>query len=298
MRAPVTPRRSCLSVPGSSPRMLQKAAGIAADEIVFDLEDGVIPAAKEPAREAVLTRLVDWRSASAAVRVNAARTPWCHGDLAALAGAAGSLGSIVLPKVESTGDLDFACRLLAGAEVAAGGRDRPLGIQALIETAAGLARVEEIAAAGEGRLQALILGYADLAASLGRSRAAAGDLRRGWLAAQDRVLTAARANGLQAIDGPFLGVAPDEPFLASARHARELGFDGKWAIHPAQVEALNKEFTPDADEAEHARAVLAALAQGETEAGIGAVALDGEMLDEALAAAARRVLARADGAAE
>jgi citrate lyase subunit beta/citryl-CoA lyase len=275
--------------------MLEKAAGIAADELVFDLEDAVAPAPKDEALEAAVARLVDWSGAKVAVRVNAPRTPWCHLELAALAAAPGPQPhSIVLPKVESAGDLAFADRLLTGAEAGSARRQRPLGLQALIETAAGLARLEEIAAAA-GRLEALILGYADLAASLGRSREGAADSAT-WLPARERLLTAARANGLQAIDGPFLGTAPDEPFLTAARQARDLGFDGKWAIHPAQVEALNEAFTPTAEEVEHARAVLAALERAEAEGGAGAVALDGEMLDEALAAGARRVLARAGSA--
>jgi len=169
-------------------------------------------------------------------------------------------------------------------------------VQALVETAAGMVAVEKIAAAGAARLESLILGYADLAASLGRGRDTATD-PRAWLVAQDRLLGAARANGLQAIDGPFLGVEPDERFRAAATHAAGLGFDGKWAIHPSQLETLSTEFTPGAEEVEHARKVLAALERAEAEGGAGAVALDGEMLDEALAAAARRVLARAGGAA-
>lgn len=186
-------------------------------------------------------------------------------------------------------------RLLAEAEAGDTGRERPLGLQALFETAAGLAAVDEIAAAGAGRLEALILGYADLAASLGRSRESAAD-PKSWLSVQDRLLTAARANGLQAIDGPFLGVAPDEPFFTAAVHARDLGFDGKWAIHPSQVEALGEVFRPSTEEVEQARAVLAALEQAEVVGGAGAVALDGEMLDAALAASARRLIARAEAA--
>jgi citrate lyase subunit beta / citryl-CoA lyase len=284
-------RRSCLSVPASSSRMLEKARGITAgDELIFDLEDAVAPTSKDAARDAIHKRLAEWDGAPCAVRVNAPRTPWCHRDLEALAGLPGrEPRSVVLPKVESAADLDFAERLLTGAE--AGGRKEPLRLQALIETAAGLARVEKIAAAGGGRLESLIIGYADLAASLGRTREAAADPGK-WLAAQDRVLTAARANGLQAIDGPYLGVSADEGFLAAARHARDLGFDGKWAIHPSQLEALREAFTPSAAEVERAEAVLAALERAEAEDGAGAVSLDGEMLDEALAAGARRILAR------
>jgi citrate lyase subunit beta/citryl-CoA lyase len=283
-------RRSCLSVPASSPRKLEKAAGLAADEFVLDLEDAVAVAVKDAARESLATALADprWNGRTLAVRVNARHTPWCELDLAALAGLAGQPLTIVLPKVEGTADLEFADRILEDAEAA--GRERPLRVQALIETAAGLARVGEIAAAG-GRLEALIIGYADLAASLGRSRAAAAN-PEGWRYAQEVVLVAARANGLQAIDGPYLGTEPDEGFLAAATHARDLGFDGKWAIHPSQLGALNELFTPGDDEVAHARAVIAALERAERD-GAGAVALDGEMLDEALRAQALRVLARA-----
>jgi citrate lyase subunit beta / citryl-CoA lyase len=289
---PIVPsrRRSALSVPASSERKLEKALGIDADELVLDLEDAVVPAAKDGAR-AVLAHalaLPEWSGRKVAVRVNAPRTPWCHHDLIALAALTEQPHSIVLPKVESPGDLAFVDRLLDGAEA---GRTEPLRVQALIETAAGLARVGEIAAAG-GRLEALILGYADLGASLGRSREVA---PQAWLAAQDAVLLAARAHGLQAIDGPYLGVSADDGFLAAATHARDLGFDGKWAIHPSQVGPLNELFSPSDEEMRRARAVLAALEQAERDGGAGAVELDGEMLDEALGVAARRVLARTEG---
>jgi citrate lyase subunit beta/citryl-CoA lyase len=279
-----TSRRSCLSVPGSSGKMLAKAARVPADEIVIDLEDAVAPGAKDEARARVAAVLADWGGGAVSVRVNAPRTPWCHQDVAALA--ALELGAIVVPKVEGAGDLAFVDRLLDGVEAAAG-RARPLRVQALIETAAGLARVQEIAAAS-ARLDALILGYADLAASLGGTR----DLDA-WRPAQEQVLLAARAHGLQAIDGPHLGIAVDDAFAAAVARARDLGFDGKWAIHPVQVDALNAAFTPTDEELRSARAVIAALDAADA----GAVALDGQMLDEAVRAAALRTLARAGKAA-
>jgi citrate lyase subunit beta / citryl-CoA lyase len=278
-------RRSCLSVPGSSERKLAKAAGLAADEVVIDLEDAVAVAAKDEARAATVAALANWTGAGVAVRVNAPGTPWCHLDIAALGALPALPTSIVVPKVQSAGDLAFVDRLLDGVE-AASGRREPLRVQALIETAAGLVRVQEIAAAS-ARLDALILGYADLAASLGGAR----DLDA-WLPAQHAIVVAARANGLQAIDGPYLGVAPDEGFHAAAARARDLGFDGKWAIHPSQVDALNAAFTPDEAEVQRARAIVAALERAEE----GALELDGEMLDEAVRAAALRVLARAGAA--
>src|SRR3954470_5116430 len=155
-------RRSCLSVPGSSEKMLAKAPGLGADELVLDLEDAVAPDAKDAARRLVVEALASdaFAGRTVAVRVNAPGTPWCHADVVALAAAPRPPASVVLPKVEGAGDLAFADRLLDGAERAAG-RDRPLRIQALIETAAGLARVYESAAAS-ARLEALILGYAGL----------------------------------------------------------------------------------------------------------------------------------------
>ncbi|MCW3046528.1 MAG: Citrate (pro-3S)-lyase [Solirubrobacterales bacterium] len=272
--------------------MLAKAAEVGADELVVDLEDAVAPAAKDEARSLVARTLASeaWHGLQASVRVNAPGTPWCHADLVSLVSAPAPPAAVVVPKVESAGDLAFVERLLTGVERAAG-HARPVRVQALIETAAGLSRVGEIAAASE-RVDALILGYADLAASLGRSGAGADDLD-GWRPAQEAVLVAARANGLQAIDGPHLGVAPDARFRAAATRARDAGFDGKWAIHPSQVAALNELFTPSEAELEHAQAVIAALDEAERDGGRGAVALDGQMLDEAIRAAALRTLSRA-----
>jgi citrate lyase subunit beta/citryl-CoA lyase len=284
-----------MSVPGSSAKMLAKAPTRGADEIVIDLEDAVATSAKDEARETVLAALREpgWQGVRCSVRVNAPRTPWCHADIVALASLEQGPESIVVPKVESAGDLAFVERLLDGAEAAAGST-RPLRVQALIETAAGVSRVQEIAAASP-RLDGLILGYADLSASLGRA-AGAGAALDSWRAIQDALLLAARTFDLVAIDGPYLGIAVDEAFTAAAERARDMGFDGKWAIHPAQVGALNDIFTPTHEEVEHAQAVIDALEQAERSGGAGAVALDGQMLDEAVRVAALRVLARAGAA--
>jgi citrate lyase beta subunit len=279
-------RRACLVVPAAPAAKLAKGASLGADEVVLDLEDAVLPALKDEARVAVAQALAGgWAAESVAVRVNAIGSPWCHADLLALAASERETVTAVLPKVEHADDLAFADRLLAGAEAAAG-RTTPVRLVALIETAAGLAAAVEIARASE-RLDALVLGYADLAASLGRP--GEGD----WRFAQESVLVAARAAGLQAIDGPHLGTRDDEAFRAAALHARALGYDGKWAIHPAQIEPLRQTFTPSDEEVAGAREVLAALERAAAD-GAGAVAADGQMLDEALALSARRVLARAD----
>ncbi|HEY1537933.1 MAG TPA: CoA ester lyase [Solirubrobacteraceae bacterium] len=291
------PRRSCMSVPGSSAKMLAKAPTRGADEIVIDLEDAVAISAKDDARTTVIAALREpqWAGVHCAVRVNAPRTPWCHADIVALASLTEhGPASIVVPKVESAGDLAFVERLLDGAEAAAGSTRR-MTVQALIETAAGVSRVQEIAAASP-RLDGLIVGYADLSASLGRAAGAGAELDS-WRAIQDAILVAARTNDLVAIDGPYLGISVDDGFTAAATRARDMGFDGKWAIHPAQVGALNELFTPSDDEVAHARAVIAALEEAERGGGAGAVALDGQMLDEAVRVAALRVLVRAGAAA-
>ncbi|MFJ9562866.1 HpcH/HpaI aldolase/citrate lyase family protein [Streptomyces fuscichromogenes] len=290
-------RRSCLSVPGSDLHKIGKASSSGADEIVVDLEDAVPPDAKDSAREQV----AEWLSEAGtgpggrpgapslprvSVRVNAPRSPWCHTDILACAASGGPLRSLVVPKVENAGDLAFVDRLLDGAEAAAGRRE-PLRVQALIETATGLANLREITAASP-RLEALVLGYADLSASLGRAPDAPPAT---WLWAQDALLVAARDAGLAAIDGPHLGVAVDGGLTAAARHAAQLGFDGKWVIHPRQIVAVHDAFTPTAQEVENAHRVLAALRTGHGQ-GVGALVLDGRMVDEAVAVQARRVLAR------
>jgi len=281
----VSRRRACLVVPAAPAAKLAKGATLLADEVVLDLEDAVVAAVKDEARGAVADALAgEWAAESVAVRVNAIGSPWCHLDLAALAASGREALTAVLPKVEHPDDLAFADRLLAGAEAAAG-RTTPVRLLGLIETAAGLAAAAAIARASE-RLDGLILGYADLAASLGRTGA------QDWRYAQETVLVAARAAGIQAIDGPYLGTRDDEAFRAEVTHARTLGFDGKWAIHPAQLDTLRDAFTPTDDEIADAREVLAALDRAAAD-GAGAVADGDRMLDEALALSARRVLARA-----
>ncbi|HET6449002.1 MAG TPA: aldolase/citrate lyase family protein, partial [Conexibacter sp.] len=168
-------RRACLFVPGCAPDELATAAGRGADEVVIDLEDAVVPDAKDATRAAVVAALaeLDWAGTTVSVRVNGRATPWCRADLEAIGRAGGPLRSIVLPKAESGDDVAFAAALLDGAE--AGGASRePLGVQAMVETAAGVAHALEIAAASP-RLEALIVGYADLAISLGRTAAGAAD---------------------------------------------------------------------------------------------------------------------------
>ncbi len=280
-----------LVVPGSSERMLAKARESDADEIVIDLEDAVIPERKAEALGLVRVALdgAAFRARTVTVRINAVGGPWAHTELIALAGAPARLAGVVVPKVQSAGDLAFVDRLLTGAEHAAG-RARPLRVQALIETAAGLRHLEEIVAASP-RLEALILGYADLSVSLGRTPAGRDDLDR-WLAVQDAVVIAARAAGLMAIDGPHLRLEDEAGLRAAAQRAAALGFDAKWAIHPRQLAPIRAAFAPSEEQIAHARGVLAALAAAAADGG-GAVAHAGEMLDEPVRLAALRTLARA-----
>lgn len=280
----MTARRSCLSVPGSSPRMLAKAAGLAADELVIDLEDAVATPAKDEARAAVATLLASPEALpgrQVAVRVNGLDTPWCHKDVVA---AAEHADALVIPKCERAADVEWVARLLDMLGV-------PTRLEALIETAAGLTRAAEIAGASD-RLDGVILGYADLRASLGRPVGAA-ETPAGWAFAQETLLAAARAAGIQAIDGPFLKLDDPEGLQEWTAHVRALGFDGKWAIHPKQVATLDAAFSPTQAELEQARAVLDALATLES----GALAVGGEMVDEATRKQAAQIVARAEAAA-
>jgi citrate lyase subunit beta / citryl-CoA lyase len=279
-------RRSSLSVPGSSEKMLAKAGGLPADEIVIDLEDSVAAAAKADARDLVCRVLAEGRLGAGllSVRVNAIDSDWWRDDVTALADRAGSaIDSLVVPKVERAEDVLEIERMLER-------RGASMGIQALVETAAGVMRVGDIATASP-RLDALILGYADLAASLGRADPEAAPER--WLYAQDALLVAARAAGIAAIDGPYLALADERGLRAWAEHVRDLGYDGKWAIHPSQLAVINDTFTPAGDEVERAEAILAALAKAESAGEGGAAQLDGKMIDEASRKQAEQVVARA-----
>jgi citrate lyase subunit beta/citryl-CoA lyase len=271
--------------------MLGKAGAIEVDEMVIDLEDAVTPSQKDAARALVAEWLAEPAGpAAVAVRVNRPGSPWFDEDLEVIAAAAVPPRSIVIPKVESAAELEAVVDALAAAE-AAGGSTEPIGVQALIETAAGLARAEEIGAASP-RILSLILGYADLAASLGRAADTLGRIET-WAGAQERVLLAARVSGLEAVDGPWFDVRDQTGLGSWARTAAAAGFDGKWAIHPAQIDPIMSAFTPAEADVERAMAVLACLERHAEERGAGAALLDGEMVDEAMAAAARRLLRRA-----
>lgn len=276
--------RSCLCVPGSSPRMIDKALASDADEVVVDLEDAVTLDAKEEARAIAVAALEATPLARrVAVRVNAVGTAWCHLDLIALASSSRVPDSIVVPKVSGAGDIAFVERLLLGLASATG--TPPPRLQALIESAGGLLEAPAIAAASP-LMEALIVGYADLAADLGRPLATAS-----WSATRDRILWAARASALRAVDGPYLEVTDDAGFEDAVSDALTAGFDAKWVIHPQQIARVNEAFTPSDAQLTWAHQVLDTLDQA-ARAGLGAVSLDGSMLDEAVAVSARRILAK------
>jgi citrate lyase beta subunit/acyl dehydratase len=271
-------RRSCLSVPGHAVRMHKKALSLPADEVVFDLEDAVAPKAKDVAREAVAATLAqpEWEGRTVAVRVNAPGSEDLSLDLAMILSIGGGVTpTVVVPKVQSPMELQSVAELI-GPEI---------GLQALIESPVGIEAAAEIARAVP-QLQTLILGYADLATALGR-RGAERDVER-WLYHQETVLGAARCAGLQAIDGPFFFLGDTWGLARATRAARELGFDGKWAIHPEQVEPLNNAFGATQREVRWATAVIEALAAAD--GGDGTARVEGAMVDEAMRAKAQRLL--------
>jgi citrate lyase subunit beta / citryl-CoA lyase len=251
--------------------MLAKAPSLAADEVIVDLEDAVAPGEKEAAREravAVLRRGPLGRTT--ALRVNGRSTPWWEEDLRAAAEAQPAV--VVLPKVESEADVAAAAELLPAGT----------GLEAQIETARGLVGAERIAAAGHG-LEALVFGPADLAASLGIPVLTIG---AGVSAsAHAHVAACARAFGLQAVDGPHARLGDDLGLVVSAREALELGYDGKWVIHPSQIEPVNLLFTPSPADVGRAKRILWAAE--------GAARFEGELVDEASRRLAESLLSRA-----
>jgi citrate lyase subunit beta/citryl-CoA lyase len=263
----VRPRRTCLVVPGSSPRKLEKARGVGGDEVIVDLEDGVAEAEKETAREAAARAAAEL----GALRVNARGTPWWEDDLRAAAKA--RVAVVVLPKVESLEDVAAAAKRLPPGT----------GLEAQIETARGLVEVEAIAAAGRRHgLEALVFGPADFAASVGVPVLTIGAGASDYALA--RIAVAARAFGLQAVDGPWAVLDDEAGLRAAARRALAHGYDGKWVIHPSQLAPVREVFTPSQEEVERAERLLAAA---------GAARDSGEMVDAASRRLAQALLARA-----
>jgi len=291
-------RRSELSTPATSAKMMRKAAESEADLVFLDLEDAVAPALKEEARGLAVGALneLDWSGKVRGVRVNAADTRWAHGDvIEVLEGAGAAIDVLILPKVRSPRDVWFFETLVEQLEQRLGLANR-IGFEALIEESEGLARVEEIALCSP-RLEALILGFGDLAASQGirvghvsdPQLRYPGDL---WSYHRNRMIGACRAAGIDAIDGPWANFRDPEGYRREATWATTLGAVGKWAIHPSQIAIANEVFSPSAKEIERAlrdkRAYDEAVA-----AGAGAAGNEAGMIDAVHARVCEGVLERA-----
>jgi citrate lyase subunit beta/citryl-CoA lyase len=291
------PRRTCLSVPASSERFLAKARDLAVDEVMLDLEDSVAPGAKDAARDLAVAALRGggWPGA-VALRVNDATTPWAYQDvIAAVTGAPGAVDSLILPKVSSPSHVIWLDTLLTQVELSAGVPAGKTRIEAQIEDAPGLANVDAIAASSP-RLAALIFGPGDFMASVGMRSVTVGGQPDGYPYDAHhytlmKILVAARANGLQAIDGPYGRIKDLDGLRASVTSVAALGFDGKWVLHPGQVDIVNAAFTPSADEYARAVRILDAYSAATSGAGRGAVMLDDEMIDEATRKMALRCVA-------
>ena len=291
-------RRSELAVPASNPKMIEKAAASDADLVFLDLEDAVAPALKVSSRANVIEGLkgLDWGRTLRAVRVNDAETEWATDDVVSVVEGAGThLDLLIVPKVKAPRDVWFFDTLLSQLEKKLA-LSRPIGIEILIEEAEALSAVEEIAACCP-RLEALILGVGDLSASLGIRMGHVtdpaleypGDL---WHFARARMISAARANGLDAIDGPFANFKDPETYRRDATWASTLGAVGKWCIHPSQIEVANDVFAPTEKEIALAKRMCDAYEEAE-KAGAGAAGSGGFLVDAASARIFQAVLDRA-----
>ncbi len=303
-------QRSLLAVPATTPAFLTKAAASDADAVFLDLEDSVAPARKDEARTLAIEalRTIDWGGKLVAVRINDLASQWGYRDIVEVAESSARVDTLLVPKVGSAEDVQFVARLLAGIE-ARHPRDRRVGIDALIETPAGVANVEAIAAASS-RLESLSFGVGDYSMAMRvpqtdfgvpdadygvLTTAARGDREYHWNDqwhfALARVCNACRANGLRPLDGPFTSLDDGDGYRAAARRARALGFDGKWAIHPSQIAAANEVFSPSKNELEWAERVTEAM-RAALAAGSGAARLDGRMIDLVHAKQAEHLIAR------
>jgi len=284
------PRRSCLAVPGSSERFLEKAQGLPADQVFLDLEDACAPLVKESARHAIVDALNngDWGGKTRAVRVNDWTTHWTYRDvITVVEGAGTSLDCVMLPKVAGAADIQALDMLLTQIEKAMGFEVGRIGIEAQIESAEGLVNVEAIAASSP-RLETIVFGPADFMASIGMRSLVVGEQPPGYPAdayhyVLMRILVAARAQSLQPIDGPYLQIRNAGGFRVAARRAAALGFDGKWVLHPDQIDVANEVFSLSQEDYDHAELILDAYdwhtsAEGGAR---GAAMLGDEMIDEA-----------------
>lgn len=309
-----TPRlhRSELAVPGSKPDLFEKAAQSKADVVFLDLEDAVAPDDKEQARKNIIQALndIDWRDKTMEIRINGLDTHYMYRDVVEIVEACPRLDMILIPKVGVAADV-YAVDVLVTQIEMAQKRSKRIGFGILIETALGMANVEAIAQSSK-RLEAMSFGVADYAASTRARTTVIGGVHPDygvladadasgnrqyywadpWHAAQTRMLVACRAYGLRPIDGPFGDFSDKQGFLAAARRAAVLGYEGKWAIHPSQVELANAVFSPSQEEVQRARRIIEAMETAARE-GKGAVSLDGRLIDIASIKMAENLLEKA-----
>ncbi|PVA09874.1 CoA ester lyase [Pelagivirga sediminicola] len=291
--APARPNRCQLFGPGSNAKLFEKMAASAADVINIDLEDSVSPNDKDLARKQTIDAInsVDWGKKYLSVRINGLDTGWWYRDVVDLLEQAGDrLDQIMIPKVGCAGDI-YAVDALVTAIERAKGRTKPISFEVIIESAAGIAHVEEIAAASP-RLQAMSLGAADFAASMGMATTGIGGTQENyymlhegakhwsdpWHWAQAAIVAACRTHGLLPVDGPFGDFSDDEGFRAQALRSATLGMVGKWAIHPKQIALCNEVFTPSEAAVTEAREILAAMEEAKAK-GEGATVYKGRLVD-------------------
>jgi malyl-CoA/(S)-citramalyl-CoA lyase len=291
--APARPNRSQLFGPGSRTELFEKMAASAADVINLDLEDSVAPGDKDKARANIIaaTHEVDWGTKYLSVRINGIDTPhWYKDVIELLEQGSQRIDQIMIPMVGCAEDI-YAVDALVSAVEKAQVRQKRISFEVIIETAAGIAHVEEIAAASP-RMQAISLGYADFAASMGMATTGIGGtqedyymLHEGakhfpnpWHWAQSKIVAACRTHGVLPVDGPFGDFSDDEAFIAQAKRSATLGMVGKWAIHPKQVKLANEVFTPSEAAVANAREILAAMEEAKAN-GLGATTHKGKLID-------------------
>ena len=287
------PNRCQLFGPGSRPALFEKMAASAADVVNLDLEDSVAPSDKDSARANIIEAIgaIDWGTKTVSVRINGLDTPYWYRDVVDLLEQAGDrLDQIMIPKVGCAADI-YAVDALVTAIERAKGRTKPISFEVIIESAAGIAHVEEIAAASP-RLQAMSLGAADFAASMGMQTTGIGGTQENyymthngekhwsdpWHWAHAAIVAACRTHGVLPVDGPFGDFSDDEGFRAQARRSATLGMVGKWAIHPKQIALANEVFTPSAEAVAEAREILAAMDDAKAR-GEGATVYKGRLVD-------------------
>jgi citrate lyase subunit beta / citryl-CoA lyase len=292
-------RRSELSTPGSSEKMMAKAAASDADLVFLDLEDAVAPAEKEGAREGVIRALntLDWGRKTRAVRINSLDTQYAYRDVIDVVEQAGdNLDVLIVPKVKSAADVYWVDRLLDQIEQRLG-MTKQIALEVLIEEVEAMISVEEIARAS-GRLEALIFGPGDYSASQGVDSKAVGGADGAypgdiWHYARNKIIIAARAAGLQMVDGPYAAFNNPDGYRVECQRSRVLGAVGKWAIHPSQIAIANEVYSPTPEAVARARKLVVAYEEAEM-AGLGAVAVDGDMVDAASVRILQNTVERAE----